>query len=151
VTDASSVNRRGDHGSFSPTDVHISLMARGPHFKPALRDPLPSANVDIAPTVARILGFSMPDAQGRVLEEALEGGPALTEYAVFNKTYRSSRQTGLRMRLPTDLDGRSIDPKLTTYSVELKTKFLRRGDATLRVFRPSQSRAGMKFIGAIAA
>src|SRR5207248_10082507 len=41
VSYASSVNRRGDHGSFSPTDVHISLMARGPHFKPGLRDSLP--------------------------------------------------------------------------------------------------------------
>jgi len=134
VSYASSVNRRGDHGSFSPTDVHISLMARGPHFKLGLRDPLPSANVDIAPTVARILGFSMPDAQGRVLEEALEGGPALTEYAVSNKTYQSSKQTGLSMRLPTDLEGRSVDPKLTTYWVELRTKFLSRGDATYTYF-----------------
>jgi arylsulfatase A-like enzyme len=134
VSYASSVNRRGDHGSFSPTDVHISLMARGPHFKLGLRDPLPSANVDIAPTVARILGFSMPDAQGRVLEEALEGGPALTEYAVSNKTYQSSKQTGLRMRLPTDPEGRSVDPKLTTYWVELRTKFLSRGDATYTYF-----------------
>jgi arylsulfatase A-like enzyme len=139
VSYASSVNRRGDHGSFSPTDVHISLMARGPHFKPGLRDPLPSANVDIAPTVARILGFSMPDAQARVLEEALEGGPAPTEYAVINKTYWSSRQTGLRMKLPIDLDGRSADPKLTTYFVELKTKTLSRGDATHTYF--DQARA----------
>jgi hypothetical protein len=119
--------------------VHISLMARGPHFKAGLRDPLPSANVDIAPTLGRILGFSMPDAQGRVLEEALEGGPALTEYAVLNKTFRSSRQTGLRMKLPTDLDGRSVDPNLTTYSVELRTKFLTRGTATYTYF--DQARA----------
>jgi hypothetical protein len=114
-------------------------MARGPHFKPGLRDPLPSANVDIAPTVARILGFSMPHAQGRVLEEALEGGPALTEYAMLYRTYRSSRKTGLRMKLPTDLDGRSIHPTLTTYSVELTTKFLSRGDATYTYF--DQARA----------
>jgi hypothetical protein len=80
VSYASSVNRRGDHGSFSATDVHISLMPHGLHFKPGLRDPLPSANVNIAPTLAHILEFSMPDPQGRVLEEALEGGPALTEY-----------------------------------------------------------------------
>jgi arylsulfatase A-like enzyme len=139
VSYASSINRRGDHGSFSPTDVRISLMARGPHFKPGLRDPLPSANVDIAPTVARILGFGMPDAQGRVLEEALVGGPALTEYAVSSKTYRSSRQTGLSMKLPTDLDGRSVDPGLTTYSVELQTKFLSQGDATWTYF--DQARA----------
>jgi hypothetical protein len=139
VSYASSVNRRGDHGSFSPTDVHISLMARGPHFKPGLRDPLPSANVDIAPTVARIFGFSMPDAQGRVLEEALEGGTALIDCAVLNKTYRSSKQTGLRMKLPTDLDSRSVEPKLTTYSVELKTKSLTCGDAAYTYF--DQARA----------
>jgi arylsulfatase A-like enzyme len=139
VSYASSINRRGDHGSFSPTDVRISLLARGPHFHTGLRDPLPSANVDIAPTVARILGFGMPDAQGRVLEEALVGGPALTEYAVSNKTYPSSRQTGLSMKLPTDLDGRSVDPGLTAYSVELKTKLLIRGDATWTYF--DQARA----------
>ncbi len=81
----------------------------------------------------------MPDVQGRVLEEALQGGPAPTEYAVFNKTYRSSRQTGLRMKLPTDLDGRHVDPKLTTYLVELKTKFLTRGDTTHTYF--DQARA----------
>ena len=33
ISYASSVNRRGDHGSFSPTDVHISLLAYGPDFK----------------------------------------------------------------------------------------------------------------------
>jgi hypothetical protein len=72
---ASSINRRGDHGSFSPTDIHISLMAHGPSFKSDFFDTLPTANVDVAPTVARILNLSMPDVQGRVLEEALEGGP----------------------------------------------------------------------------
>src|SRR5262249_24067316 len=33
VSYASSINRRGDHGGFSPTDTHISLMASGPDFK----------------------------------------------------------------------------------------------------------------------
>ena len=36
VSYASSINRRGDHGSFSPTDTHISLMASGPDFKSGL-------------------------------------------------------------------------------------------------------------------
>ena len=36
VSYASSVNRRGDHGSFSPTDTHISLMASGQTSNPAL-------------------------------------------------------------------------------------------------------------------
>ena len=125
---ASSVNRRGDHGSFSQTDTHISLLAHGPDFKSGLYDTLPTANVDIAPTIARILKFSMPGVQGRVLEEALHGGPRVAEYAVLNKMHRSSTKTGLTMKLPTDLDSRSTDPSLTTYAVELKTKVLSRGD-----------------------
>jgi arylsulfatase A-like enzyme len=134
ISYASSVNRRGDHGSFSHTDTHISLLAHGPDFKSGLYDTLPTANVDIAPTVARILKFSMPDVQGRVLEEVLQGGPRVTEYAVLNKTHRSSTKTGLTMKLPTDLDSRSTDPSLTTYSVELKTKVLTRGGKSYTYF-----------------
>jgi len=139
VSYASSINRRGDHGSFSPTDTHISLMASGPDFKSGLHDPLPTANVDVAPTVARILKFSMPNAQGRVLEEALRGGPPITEYAVVNKTHRSSIRSGLTVKLATDLDGLTVDPKLTRYSVELQTKILSRGGASYTYF--DQARA----------
>jgi arylsulfatase A-like enzyme len=134
VSYASSVNRRGDHGSFSPTDVRISLMAHGPDFKSGWRDPLPTANVDIAPTVARILRFSMPAVQGRVLEEALQAGPAETEYTVVKKTHRSSTRTGLTMKLPTDIDGRAVNPKLTKYSVELQTRILTRAGASYTYF-----------------
>jgi hypothetical protein len=134
VSYASSINRRGDHGSFSPTDTHISLMASGPDFKSGLHDPLPTANVDVAPTVARILKFSMPDAQGRVLEEALRGGPPITEYAVVNKAHRSSIRSGLTVKLATDLDGLTVDPKLSSCSVELKTKILTRGAASYTYF-----------------
>jgi arylsulfatase A-like enzyme len=139
VTYASSVNRRGDHGSFSPTDTHISLMAIGPDFKSGFNDTLPTANVDVAPTVARILQFSMPAVQGRVLEEALQGGPPVTEYAVLNKTHRSSIKTGLSVKMPIDLDGGAINPKLTRYSVQLKTKILTRGGASYTYF--DQARA----------
>lgn len=134
ISYASSVNRRGDHGSFSPTDTHISLLAHGPGFKSGLYDTLPTANVDIAPTVAHILKFSMPGVQGRVLEEALQGGPRVTEYAVLNKMHRSSTKTGLTMKLPTDLDSRSTDPNLTTYAVELKTKVLTRDGKSYTYF-----------------
>ena len=134
VSYASSVNRRGDHGSFSPTDTHISLMASGPDFKSGFDDTLPTANVDIAPTVARILQFSMPAVQGRVLEEALKGGPSATEYRVVNKMHRSSTNAGLTVKLPTDLDGRAVDPNLTKYAVELKTKILTRGGASYTYF-----------------
>jgi arylsulfatase A-like enzyme len=139
ISYASSVNRRGDHGSFSPTDTHISLLASGPDFKSGFYDPLPTANVDIAPTVAQILQFDMPAAQGRVLEESLQGGPPVSEYTVLNKMHRSSTRSGLIVKLPTDLDGRAVDPKLTSYSVELKTKILTRGAASYTYF--DQARA----------
>ena len=132
---ASSINRRGDHGSFSPTDVHISLMAHGPAFKSGFIDTLPTANVDLAPTVARILNLSMPDVQGRVLEEALQGGPTVTGYTVSNKVYLSSKRAGLTIKLlPTDLEDNTVDPNLNTYSVELRTKVLTKGDMSLTYF-----------------
>ncbi len=109
-------------------------MASGPDFESGLYDTLPTSNVDLAPTVARILQFSMPAVQGRVLEEALRGGPPVGEYAVLNKTHRSSTRTGLTVKLPTDLDGRSVDPKLSSCSVELKTKILTRGAANYTYF-----------------
>ena len=139
ISYASSVNRRGDHGSFSPTDTHISMMAYGPDFKSGIHNTLPTANVDIAPTVAHILAFNMPVVQGRVLEEALKGGPRVTEYTVSAKIHRSSKKTGLKVKLPTDLDGHAIDPNLTTYSVELRTKILTRGGASYIYF--GQARA----------
>jgi arylsulfatase A-like enzyme len=139
ISYASSINRRGDHGSFSPTDTHISLMAHGPSFKAGLYDPLPTANVDIAPTIARILALNMPDIQGRVLEEALKNGPRVTEYTVTARTHASSKKTGLAMKLPTDLDGRAVDPNLTTYAVELRTKILTRDGASHTYF--DQARA----------
>jgi len=136
---ASSINLRGDHGSFSPTDVHISLLAHGPDFKSGFSDPLPTANVDLAPTVARILNLSMPDVQGRVLEETLKGGSAVSDYALVSKTHRSSKRTGLKIRLPTDLDGQTIDPKVSAYSVELRTKVLTKGGTSFTYF--DQARA----------
>jgi arylsulfatase A-like enzyme len=134
ISYASSVNRRGDHGSFSPTDTRISLLARGPDFKVGLYDTLPTANVDIAPTIAHILKLSMPDLQGRVLEEALKDGPPVTDFSVLRKTHRSSTRTGLTIKLPTDLDGRGIDPRLSTYAVELHTKVLSRGGNSYTYF-----------------
>src|SRR5207244_5064640 len=108
ISYASSVNRRGDHGSFSRIDTHISMMAQGPDFKSGMYDTLPTANVDIAPTVARILALNMPGVQGRILEEALKNGARLTGYAVVAKHHQSSKRSGRKMRLPTDLDGRTI-------------------------------------------
>ena len=45
----------------------------------------------------------------------------------------------MSVKLPTDLDGRAVDPKLTRYTVELKTKTLTREGASYTYF--DQARA----------
>ncbi|GAC1341059.1 MAG: alkaline phosphatase family protein [Beijerinckiaceae bacterium] len=56
---------RGMHGSFSPIDVHNTLIALGPDFREGLKDELPTGNVDVAPTIASIFGLNLPHADGR--------------------------------------------------------------------------------------
>lgn len=75
----SAQNNRGMHGSFSPIDVHSTLIASGPDFKRGYRDPYPSGNVDVPVTVAFLLGLNLPQANGRVLREALvDQNPSLS-------------------------------------------------------------------------
>ncbi|MBS1563909.1 MAG: alkaline phosphatase family protein, partial [Bacteroidetes bacterium] len=60
------------HGGMSPYEVHIALLAAGPSFKKAYNDTLPSSNVDIAPTILRILHLEIPATMdGRPLDELL--------------------------------------------------------------------------------
>lgn len=64
------------HGTLSPYDIHATLIANGPAFKSAMRSAAPTANVDIAPTVCRILGIPTGEhMDGRILEEFLPGNP----------------------------------------------------------------------------
>ena len=63
---------RGMHGSFSPVDVHNTLIAFGPDFKSGMKDEFPSGNIDVAPTIAHLLGLPLPDTDGRVLFEAIK-------------------------------------------------------------------------------
>ncbi|HVU51290.1 MAG TPA: alkaline phosphatase family protein [Polyangia bacterium] len=69
----SAQGNRGTHGTFGPVDVHNTLIAAGPDFRPAFKDTYPTGNVDVAPTAAKILGVSLPQATGRVLKEAMPG------------------------------------------------------------------------------
>jgi arylsulfatase A-like enzyme len=63
---------QGGHGSLSPFDMHNTLVAVGPHFRPGTVDDLPTGNVDVAPTILWILGLKPPKSMdGRVLTEAL--------------------------------------------------------------------------------
>ena len=126
---------RGMHGSFSPNDVHNVLIASGPDFRRGFRDPLPTGNVDVAPTVARLLGVPLPGADGRPLLEALEGGAAAGDYTVATEVLQpSAPKTGLTISRPTDPSGKDVDAARSSYTFSLRTKTLRYGSANYRYF-----------------
>jgi hypothetical protein len=77
---------RGMHGSFSPIDVHNTLIAVGPDFKVGYRDEYPSSTLDVATTAAALLGLTLPASEGRVLEEALLSRDARYEVERFVET-----------------------------------------------------------------
>ena len=124
-------NNRGMHGSFSPVDVHNTLIAVGPRFRAGFADPLPSGNVDVAPTVAKILGIALPAAAGRSLDEALVEGKSISDYRVVpNALAPRAPARGLTMVLPTG----AVDGGKTTYTIELEVKDLTVGARTFRYF-----------------
>jgi hypothetical protein len=64
----------GTHVTLSEFDVHNTLIAAGPNFHRGKTSIIPSANIDIAPTVLHLLGIEPPHKfDGRVLTEAMEG------------------------------------------------------------------------------
>ncbi|GAC1594372.1 MAG: alkaline phosphatase family protein [Myxococcales bacterium] len=122
-------NNRGMHGSFSPIDVHNTLIARGPDFKASYRDPLPSGNVDVAPTVAAILDLTLDaKAEGRPLYEALTAsGVADSCYARTTGTIASTTAASpAAMFKPTaGVNGAANADGTKSYSVSVSTKSVR--------------------------
>ena len=75
VADTALQEGQGNHGGFGRDQTLNNMAAMGPDFRPGT-DPLPMGNIDIAPTVAHIMGFSLPSIgkiTGRVLDEAFPG------------------------------------------------------------------------------
>lgn len=65
------------HGSSSPYDIHNTLIAAGPDFREHTAVDVPTSNVDLAPTLLRLLGLKPPETMtGRTIEEALRNGPS---------------------------------------------------------------------------
>ncbi len=63
---------QGTHSTFSPHDLHNTLIASGPDFRRDWNDQTPSGNIDVAPTILALLDLKPPQPMdGRVLTEAL--------------------------------------------------------------------------------
>jgi predicted AlkP superfamily pyrophosphatase or phosphodiesterase len=63
---------KGTHATLSRFDMHNTLIAVGPDFRRGQTNDLPTGNVDLTPTILRILGIKVPqEMNGRVLSEAM--------------------------------------------------------------------------------
>ena len=83
---------QGQHGSMSPHETRNVMFARGPSFGQSTVVESPTGNVDIAPTVLHLLGLIGGDTMaGRVLTEALRGGPDEVEWRT--ETHTAERET----------------------------------------------------------
>ena len=127
--------QRGMHGSFSPFDVHNTFIAYGPSFIGGKVIGYPSGNVDLAPTVAHILGQSMPNAEGRILNEALtkpvSGDPLKVKLSILTPKQIA---TGLKFKSPTDPSGNTPNLKHSRgiYTINVVIKEVSIGDKTYR-------------------
>jgi arylsulfatase A-like enzyme len=85
----------GSHGSISPYDIRNLLVAAGPNFKNGICDQTPSGIMDLTPTILHILGLTAYNVlDGRVLSEALAGGPDPKDMPCEAYTTRASRTMG---------------------------------------------------------
>ncbi|MGZ5240521.1 MAG: alkaline phosphatase family protein [Caldimonas sp.] len=133
---------RGMHGSFSPIDVHNTLLAAGPAFKSGATISNPSGNVDVAPTVAQLFGLAMAQADGRVLNEALVKPASTSAPSVKASIVNpATAATGIVFKSPADPTGATVDAALSggSYSVNLVVKDLSVDGKTYRYFDYAQA------------
>lgn len=86
---------QGNHATLSRYELHNTLIAGGPDFRAGFRDELPSSNLDLAPTVARLLRLpNVPPMDGRVLDEALVDGAAKAGDRPVTQRAEAAREIG---------------------------------------------------------
>jgi arylsulfatase A-like enzyme len=101
LSDTTLQEGQGGHGSFGPADVTNTMIAFGPDFKSGFVDRSPASNADLPLTVAHILGLALPSRgklRGRVLSEALAGGPPAVG-ATCGEAVSAASKHGLRTAL----------------------------------------------------
>ena len=63
----------GTHGSMSRYEINNLFMCSGPSFRESVRSLAPSGNIDLLPTILKVLDVPMPQGiQGRVLVEGFD-------------------------------------------------------------------------------
>ena len=76
--------------SSSPYALRTLLVVAGPDIKRGIKSAVPSAHIDLAPTLCFLQGIDPGDAMdGRVLHEALRGGPKPASIEVLRRRHGS--------------------------------------------------------------
>jgi len=114
---------RGMHGSFSPVDVHNTMIASGPDFKSGFHDHVPSGNIDVAPTIAYLLSLNLPNTDGRVLYEAIKNSRTKVWVTLPHSVWTSEPAKGLTFYKPTAIMNANcmIDHGKSSFKTELAT------------------------------
>ena len=97
VSDTTLLQGQGHHGNFSRADTANFMAAIGPAFKTGFNDTAPVSNADIAPTLEKILGVTLPPVgklRGRALTEALKDGKPVRPWRLDSVSKRGD--SGLR-------------------------------------------------------
>jgi len=95
-TDLANVSAGGapyvsDHGSMSPWNVRNTFLAWGAGVKKGIIGRAPAGNVDVTPTVLALLGLEgEAGLDGRVVAEALDGGPDPEAVAVETRVHTAA-------------------------------------------------------------
>lgn len=77
-------------GSSSPYDLRTILVAAGPDIKRGVESAVPTAHIDLAPTLCFLLGIEpLATMDGRVLHEALRRGPEPDSIEVLRRRHGS--------------------------------------------------------------
>ena len=90
--------RSGDassHGSMSPWTIRNTCLAWGVDFKCGVEVRVPASNVDLVPTILALKGIPADASlNGRVLHEALIGGPDEEQIAVDTRVLTTETRSG---------------------------------------------------------
>ncbi len=90
------------HGTSSPFEMGIPLVAYGPSFKQGFQNKLPSGTVDLLPTILELYGVKSTEAfDGRVISEILPGqsGPKVEVVRTTVENQPNSGDGGYRLKL----------------------------------------------------
>jgi arylsulfatase A-like enzyme len=82
----------GTHATLSPKDTHNLLVAAGPSFDKGGEDNYPTSNLDLFPTILKILDVSLPgNVDGRLLHEVMQKRSENKNLAVSSHALEASR------------------------------------------------------------